>query len=87
MEKNSEHEVDWSLSEPFFFLNNSRTNSKTSKVNQQSLLNLLIFPNLPKNLDRTITSNSTCHSQKYTDRTSKYIYFFSTKQIIYGVSG
>ena len=36
MKKSSE--VDWSVSE--FFLNISRTNSKTNKVNQQSVLNL-----------------------------------------------
>ena len=30
--------VDWSFSE--YFLNISRTNSKTSKINQQSVLNL-----------------------------------------------
>ena len=33
-------------------------NSKTSEVNQQSLLNLNIFHHFPKNLDRTITFNS-----------------------------
>ena len=33
----------------------SRTNSKTSKVNQQSVSNLLIFHHFPKYLDWTIT--------------------------------
>ena len=40
------------------FFNISRTNSKTSKLNQQSVSNLYIFHFLPKNLDRTITFNS-----------------------------
>ena len=39
------------------FLNISRTNSKTSKVNQQSALNLEIFHSFPKNLHRTLTFN------------------------------
>ena len=43
----------------FFFFNISRKkNSKTSEVNQQSVLNLYIFHQFPKNLDRTITFNS-----------------------------
>ena len=41
-----------------FFFNISRKNSKTSKVNQQSVLNLLIFHHFSKNLGRTITCNS-----------------------------
>ena len=40
-----------------FFLNICRTNSKTSKVNQQSVLNFKIFHHFLKNLDRTITFN------------------------------
>ena len=42
----------------FFFFYISRTNSKTNKVNQQSILNLIMFHHFPKNLDRTITFNS-----------------------------
>ena len=58
-------------SEEFFFFNISRKNSKTSMVNQKSILNLYIFHHFPKNLDRTITLNSS-----YADRTSKIYYFF-----------
>ena len=56
--------VNWSFSELFFsfselfIFNISRKNSKTSEVNQQSVLNLYIFHHFPKNLDRTITFNS-----------------------------
>ena len=57
-----------------FFLNVSITNSKTSKVNQQSVLNLKIFQHFHKNLDRIIIFNNA--TQKYTDRTSKIYYFF-----------
>ena len=64
-----------------FFINISKKNSKTSEVNQQSVLNLYIFHHFPKNLERTITS------QKYTDRAYKIYYFFSPKQIIFGVGG
>ena len=55
----------------FFFFNISRKNSKTSEVNQQSVLNLYIFHNFPKNLDSTITfksvtlKNTQTVSQKY----------------------
>ena len=71
--------IDRSFSELFF--NISRTNSKTSKVNQRSVLNLKIFNDFPKNLHRTNTFNSV--TLKYTDRTS----FFSPKQIIFRVGG
>ena len=36
------------------FFNISRKNSKTSEVNQQSVLNPYIFYHFPKNLDKTI---------------------------------
>ena len=43
----------------FFFYTISRKNSKTSKVNQQSVLNnIYICHHFPKNLDRIITFNS-----------------------------
>ena len=47
----------------FFFFNISRKNSKTSKANQQSVLN---FQNSGQ--DNHFLQ---CHSPKYTDRTSK----------------
>ena len=62
----------------FFFFNISRKTVKTSKVNQQSVLNIYIFHHFPKNLDRTITFNRV--TLKNTDRTSKikkYIIFFN----------
>ena len=71
--------VDWSFSD--FFCNISRTNSKTSKVNQQSVLNLKIFNNFPKNLHRTITFNSVTLKNKQTEPL-KYI-IFSMKQMIF----
>ena len=46
------------------FFNISRTNSKTSKVNQHSVLSLSIFHNFHKNLHRAITFNSV--TLKYT---------------------
>ena len=59
-----------------FFFNISRKNSKTSEVNQQSVLNLYIFHHFPKNLDRTITFYSV--TLKNTNRTSNiYIIFFN----------
>ena len=43
----------------FLFFNISRKkHRKTSKVNQQSVLNLWIFHHFPKNLNRIITFNS-----------------------------
>ena len=39
-EKSSENDQLTGLFQSFFFFNISRTNSKTSKVNQQSVLNL-----------------------------------------------
>ena len=60
--------------------------SKTSKVNQQSVLNLQIFHHLPKNLDWSITFNSVTlkiHRQNL----KNILFFFSTKQIIFRVSG
>ena len=47
---------------------------QTSKVNQQSILNLLIFHNFPKNLDRTITFNSVTLKNTQT-KPQKYISF------------
>ena len=68
----------------FFFLSLEK-NSKTSKVNQQSVLNLYIFHHFPKNLDRTITFNSVTLKNTLTEP-QKYI-IFSTKQIIFRVGG
>ena len=58
-----------------FFFNISRKNSKTSEVNQQSVLNLNIFHHIPKNLDRTITFNSVTLKNTQTEPI-KYIIFF-----------
>ena len=41
-----------------FFLISPEKNSTTSKVNQQSVLNLYIFHHFSRNLNRTITFNS-----------------------------
>ena len=41
-----------------FLISPEKKHSKTSEVNQQSVLNLYIFYYFPKNLDRTITFNS-----------------------------
>ena len=78
---------NWSFSELiFFFLFNisRKKNSKISKVNQQSVLNLLylIFYHFPKNLDRTITFNSVTLKNPQTEP-----HFFSTQQIIFRVGG
>ena len=54
----------------FFFFNISRTNSKTVKVNQQSVLN----HHFPNNLDRTITFNSVTLKNK---QSLKKSFFFS----------
>ena len=59
---------------------------KTSKVNQQSVLNLYIFHHFPKNLDRTITSNSVTLKNTQTEP-QKYVVVFSMKQIIFRVGG
>ena len=77
---------DWSFSEFFFrvfleffsdlFFDIARKNSKTSKVNQQSALNLKIFHNFSKNLDRTITFNSVTLKNTQTEH-QKYIIFFN----------
>ena len=56
----------------FYFL---KKNSKTSEVNQQSVLNLYIFHHIPKNLDRTITFNSVTLKNAQTEPI-KYIIFF-----------
>ena len=58
----------------FFFFPQyfQKKNSKTSKANQQSVLNILSF--FPKNLGRTISYNSV--TLKNTDRTSKIYYCF-----------
>ena len=59
----------------FPFFNISRKNSKTSEVNQQSVLILYRFHHFPKNLDRTITFNSV--TLKNTKKEpQKYINFF-----------
>ena len=65
---------------------NDRTNSKTSKVNQQSVLNLFkIFHYFPKNLDRTIIFNSV--TLEYTQTEAQKYINFSMKQIVFRVSG
>ena len=55
----------------------SRTNSKTSKVNQKSVWNtrIEIFHNFPKNLDRTVIFNSVALKNTQTEP-QKYILFF-----------
>ena len=69
----------FSFSEWFFFVlffNISRKNSKTSEVNQKSVLYLYIFHNFPKNLDRTmITLNSVTLKSTQTEP-QKYTIFF-----------
>ena len=56
---------------PSFFFDISITNSKTSNVNQWSVLNLEIFHNIPKYLHRLITFNSVVLKN-----TELQIYFF-----------
>ena len=63
-----------------FFLISPEKNSKTSKINQQSLLNLYIFHHFPKNLDRTITLNSVTLKNTQTEP-QKYIFFFNEHNI------
>ena len=60
----------------FFFSKYLENNSKTSKVNQQSVLNLYICHHFPKNLDRTITFKSVTLKNTQTEP-QKYIYFFN----------
>ena len=76
---------DWSFSElffqsfffqSFFFLISPEKNSKTSNVNQQSVLNLNIYHHFPKNLDRTITFISVTLKNTQTEP-QKYIIFFN----------
>ena len=69
--------MNWSFSERFiYFFDIAITNSKTSKVNLQSVLILYIFHHFPKNLDRTITFNSV--TLKNTQREpQKYNVFFN----------
>ena len=65
----------------FFFLNISRTNSKTSKVIHHYptvCIKSLIFNHFPKNLDSTITFNSVTLKNTQTEP-QKYI-IFSMKQ-------
>ena len=80
---------NWSFSELFLifraFFNISRKNSKTSEVNQQSVLNLYIFHHFPKNLDRTMSFNIVTLKNTQTEP-PKYIIFL-TKQIIFRVGG
>ena len=59
-----------------FFFNISRKNSKTSEVNQQSVLNLYIFHYFPKNLHRTVTLNSVTLKNTQTEP-QKYIILFN----------
>ena len=68
----------FSFSELFFF-NISRKNSKTSEVNQQSVLNLYIFHHFPKNLDRTITFHSV--TLKNTQTEPQFFFFNETNNI------
>ena len=57
------------------FFSISRTISKTSKISQQSVLNLQIFHNFPKNLHITFTFNSVT-LKNTRDKTSKINYCF-----------
>ena len=59
----------------FCFFNISRTVSKISKVNQQSVLNLKIFHHFPENLDRTITLTVSL-SKLHCEKEPKNILFF-----------
>ena len=59
-----------------FFFNISRKNSKTSEVNQQSVLNLYIFHHFPKNVHRTVTLNSVTLKNTQAEP-QKYIIFFN----------
>ena len=63
----------------------NKKHSKTSKVNQQSILNHQIFHHFLKNLDRTITFNSVTLENTQTE--PQNILFFSTKQIMFRVDG
>ena len=54
----------------------SRKNSKSSKVNQLSVIYLQIFHHFPKNLDRTITFNSATLKNTQTEP-QKYIIIFN----------
>ena len=60
------------------FFNISRTNSKTSKVNQQSVLNFQIFHIFPKTVTVSLAKK---HRQNL-----KNILFFPTKQIKFRIS-
>ena len=62
-----------------FFNISRKTVNLISKVNQQNVLNLYMFHNFPKNLDRTITYNSV--ALKIHRQNLKNVLFFSTKQI------
>ena len=62
-----------------FFLISPEKNSKTSEVNQQSVLNLYIFHHFPKNLDRTITFKSVTLKNTQTE-CQKYIIFFQLNE-------
>ena len=59
----------------FFFFNISRKNSKTSRANQQSVLNF------PKNLDRTITFYSVTLKNTQTEPQRNIIFFIKTNNI------
>ena len=76
---------NWSFSELFlsFLIISPEKNCKTSKVNQQSLLNLKVFYHFPKNLDKTITFNSGVTLKN----TQTEFFFFSIKQIKFRVGG
>ena len=62
-----------------FFLISPEKNSKTSEVNQQSVLNLYIFPHFSRNLDRTITFNSVTLKNTQTEPQKYNIFFFFDK--------
>ena len=68
-----------------FSIDPEKKTSKTSKVNQQYVLNLYMVHHFPKNLDRTITFNSVTLKITQTEP-HKYIIFL-TKQIIFRVDG
>ena len=63
----------------FFYI--SRKNSKTSEVNQQSVLNFYIFHHFPKNLDKTITFYSVTLKNAQTEPPKKYYFFNQTNNI------
>ena len=65
---------------PFFLISPEKT-VKTSEVNQQSVFNLYIFHNFPKNLDRTITFNSATLKNTQIEPQKFIIFFNETNNI------